>query len=98
MRGATMSAATLLVASAGIGVVAAWLAGRFMRGNGFGLLGDIVAGVLGAVVGGFVLGKAGVDLGNGVVPRLAVASLAAAIVLFLVHVLTSRRHGQRSWQ
>lgn len=86
-----------LIGSAVIGVIVAWLAGRLMRGNGFGLLGNIIAGVLGAILGGYVLRIAGVDLGGGLTGRLIVASISAAIVLFLVHVFTGRRDGHRLW-
>lgn len=86
-----------LIGSAAVGVIAAWLAGRFMRGNGFGLLGNVIAGVLGAVAGGFLLGVAGVDLGMGLAGHLIVAFIGATIVLFLVHILTGRRDARRLW-
>lgn len=86
-----------LLGSAVIGVITAWLAGRVMRGNGFGLIGNIVAGVLGAVIGGYVLRIAGLDLGSGLTARLIVAFIGAAIVLFLVHIFTGRRDGHRLW-
>ena len=86
-----------LIGAAVIGVIAAWLAGRLMKGNGFGLLGDTIAGVLGAVVGGYVLGIAGMDLGGGLAGRLIVSFIAAAIVLFFVHAFTGRRGGHRMW-
>lgn len=86
-----------LFGSAVIGVITAWVAGRLKKGNGLGLPGNIVAGVLGAVLGGFLLRIAGLDLGSGLAARLIVAFIGAAIVLFLVHVLTGRRDGYRSW-
>ncbi len=86
-----------LIGSIVIGVIAGWLAGRLRRGNGFGLLGNSIAGVLGAVVGGYVLYITGMDLGGGLTGRLIVASIGAAIVLFLVHFFTGRRDGHRSW-
>lgn len=92
-----MIASMPLLGSAAIGVVAAWLAGRWMRGNGFGLFGDIVAGVLGAVAGGYVLGMAGIDFGGGLAGGLIVSFVCAAVVLFLVHELTGRRNGHRMW-
>lgn len=88
---------TSLLGSAVMGVIAGWLAGRLMTGNGFGLPGDIIAGVLGAVLGGFLLHSAGIDLGGGLAGRLFVAFIAAAIVLFLVHTFTGRRDGHRMW-
>jgi uncharacterized membrane protein YeaQ/YmgE (transglycosylase-associated protein family) len=86
-----------LIGSVVVGVITAWLAGRLMRGNGFGLLGNIIAGVLGAIVGGYVLGIAGMDLGGGLAGRLVVSFIAAALVLFLVHRFTGRRDGHRLW-
>lgn len=86
-----------LIGAVFIGVVAAWLAGRTMAGNGFGLLANMLAGVLGAVLGGLALPLAGLDLGGGLVARLIVAFIGAAIVLVFVHVYTSRREGHRSW-
>ena len=86
-----------LIGSAVIGVIAAWLAGRLTGGNGFGLPGNILAGVLGAVLGGSLLRMAGMDLGGGLTGRLIVAAIGATIVLFLVHSLTGRRDGHRSW-
>ena len=86
-----------LIGSAVIGVIAAWLAGRLMIGNGFGLFGNMIAGVLCAVRGGYVLRIGGMDLGSGLTGRLIVASVGAAIVLFIVHIFTGRRDRHRSW-
>jgi uncharacterized membrane protein YeaQ/YmgE (transglycosylase-associated protein family) len=86
-----------LIASAVAGVITAWLAGRLMTGNGLGLPGDVIVGILGAVIGGSVLRTAGLNLGNGLAAQLVVAFIAAAIVLFLVHELTGRRRGHRMW-
>ncbi|HEX6101345.1 MAG TPA: GlsB/YeaQ/YmgE family stress response membrane protein [Thermoanaerobaculia bacterium] len=86
-----------LIGSAMVGIVAAWLAGRLMRGNGLGLFGNIVAGVLGAVPGGYALHLAGMNLGAGLTGRLIVAFIGATIVLFLVHLFTGRRGGNRLW-
>ena len=47
-----------------IGAVAGWLAGLLMRGGGFGLLGNIVVGIIGAVVGGFLFGLVGLSVGG----------------------------------
>jgi uncharacterized membrane protein YeaQ/YmgE (transglycosylase-associated protein family) len=92
-----MSTFIWLIGSAVVGVITAFMAGRWMRGNGFGLLGNLMAGVLGAVIGGFALRMAGLDLGSGVAARLIVAFIGAILVLFLVHIFTGRRDGHRSW-
>jgi uncharacterized membrane protein YeaQ/YmgE (transglycosylase-associated protein family) len=86
-----------LIYSVLVGVVAGWLAGRLLRGNGYGLLGNIAAGILGAVVGGSLLRMAGVNVGGAVIGTLIAAAIGAAIVLVFVHFLTGRRAGRRSW-
>jgi uncharacterized membrane protein YeaQ/YmgE (transglycosylase-associated protein family) len=70
-----------------IGIVAGWLAGRLMRGGGFGLLGDLVIGVLGAVIGGYVFGLLGVGLGGGLIGSLVTATIGAMILLFLIRLV-----------
>jgi uncharacterized membrane protein YeaQ/YmgE (transglycosylase-associated protein family) len=55
---------TGLVIFLAIGAVAGWLAGILMKGGGFGLLGNIVVGVIGAVLGGFVFGLLGISAGG----------------------------------
>jgi uncharacterized membrane protein YeaQ/YmgE (transglycosylase-associated protein family) len=72
-----------------IGAVAGWLAGRFMRGDGFGLAGNMVAGIAGSFAGGMI--------GNGLLGRLLAAFIGAVVVLFVVHVFTGRRNGRRLW-
>ena len=80
-----------------IGIIAAWVAGRLLAGNGFGLAGNIVAGIAGAVGGGLLLRMAGMDLGGGLAGRLVVSLIGAALALFLVHALTGRRGDRRMW-
>jgi uncharacterized membrane protein YeaQ/YmgE (transglycosylase-associated protein family) len=71
-----------------IGAVAGWLAGQFMRGNGFGLIGDIVVGIIGAFVGGFVFRQAGWHTPfAGVAGTIFVAFIGAVILLVLLHLL-----------
>ncbi|PYQ26698.1 MAG: GlsB/YeaQ/YmgE family stress response membrane protein [Acidobacteria bacterium] len=78
-----------------IGAIAGWLAGQFMRGNGFGLLGDIIVGVIGAFLGGYVFRKVGVELGGGLLGSLIVAFVGAVLLLFVVRLFTGRRSGRR---
>jgi len=70
-----------------IGAIAGWLAGVVMKGGGFGLLGDIVVGIIGAFVGYFVLGKLGISLGVGWIGSIVTAMIGAIIVLALVRLL-----------
>jgi uncharacterized membrane protein YeaQ/YmgE (transglycosylase-associated protein family) len=69
-----------------IGVVAGWLAGKVMRGRGFGLIGDLVVGILGAFVGGFLFKFLGIAA-YGFVGSLVTATVGAMILLWLVRLL-----------
>lgn len=69
-----------------IGAVAGWLAGTLMKGGGFGLLGNIVVGILGAVVGGFAFGLLGISAG-GLLGSIATATAGAVLLLFIVSLI-----------
>lgn len=75
------------------GAVAAGLAGRAMRGGGFGILGDLIIGVIGAIVANFVVGYFALfNLTRfGLMGELIVAIIGAILLVLLVHVATSRR-------
>jgi len=70
-----------------IGAVAGWLAGILMRGFGFGLIGNIVVGILGAVVGGWLFTTLGVSIGGGWIDSIFTATVGAVVLLFAVGVL-----------
>jgi len=78
-----------------IGAVAGWLAGQFMRGNGFGVVGDVIVGVIGAFVGAYVFSATGAELGVGRAGSLIVAFAGAIFLLFVVRLFTARRSGRR---
>ncbi|HEX8251856.1 MAG TPA: GlsB/YeaQ/YmgE family stress response membrane protein [Thermoanaerobaculia bacterium] len=80
-----------------MGAIAGWLAGRVMRGNGFGLLGDIVVGVIGAFIGGYLFRNVGVEIGGGFVGSLLVALAGGLVLLFIVRLITRHRSGPRVW-
>jgi uncharacterized membrane protein YeaQ/YmgE (transglycosylase-associated protein family) len=69
-----------------IGVVAGWLAGKVMRGRGFGLIGDLVVGILGALVGGFLFTFLGITA-YGLIGSLVTATVGAMILLWIVRLL-----------
>jgi uncharacterized membrane protein YeaQ/YmgE (transglycosylase-associated protein family) len=69
-----------------IGTVAGWLAGTLMKGGGFGLLGNMVVGIIGAVVGGFVFGLVGISAG-GLIGSIVTATAGAALLLFVVGLI-----------
>lgn len=75
-----------------IGLIAGWLAGMVMKGGGYGLIGDIIVGVLGALLGGFLAGVAfGGDFLSGInLVTLVVAFLGAIILIAIVRALPGR--------
>ena len=73
-----------------VGAIAGWLAGKVMKGSGFGLVGDIVIGCVGALVGGWLastLFHAPGAISGFNVPTIVVAFLGAMVVLFVVRML-----------
>ena len=70
-----------------VGAIAGWLSGMIVRGGGFGLLGDIVVGIIGAFVGGWLLPKLGVHLGVGLVAIIASATIGAIVLLLLIRLI-----------
>lgn len=71
-----------------VGIVAGWLAGRLVRGAGFGLIGDLLVGIVGAFIGTWFLPKLGIHLGTGVVSAIVNATLGAILLLLVVRVLS----------
>ncbi len=69
-----------------IGVVAGWLAGKIMRGGGFGLFGDMVVGVIGAFLGAWLFGRLGI-VTWGLAGALITALVGAMILLFLIRLV-----------
>ncbi|MBK8068696.1 MAG: GlsB/YeaQ/YmgE family stress response membrane protein [Rhodanobacteraceae bacterium] len=68
-----------------IGAVAGWLAGQLMRGRGLGLVGNIVVGIIGAFVGGWLLGGVlGISIGGGLVGAILNATVGAVVVLAVI--------------
>ena len=74
-----------------VGAIAGWLAGQFLRGGGFGLVGDIVVGVVGAFVGGFLLTLVGIGGSAGFVGSIVVAFIGAVVLIALLRALSPGR-------
>jgi uncharacterized membrane protein YeaQ/YmgE (transglycosylase-associated protein family) len=70
-----------------IGLAAGWLAGQVMKGGGFGVLGDIVVGVIGALLGGFLFRTFGVSAGGGLLGSLIVATIGAIVLLLVLRLI-----------
>lgn len=72
-----------------IGLAAGWLAGQLVKGGGFGLLGDIIVGVIGALLGGFLFSALGLSSGGGLLGSLIVATIGAVVLLFGLRLIKS---------
>ncbi len=70
-----------------IGILAGWLAGKLMRGAGYGIIGDLVLGLVGGVVGGWLFGALNVRGPNGAIGALAVATIGAVILVGIAHTI-----------
>jgi uncharacterized membrane protein YeaQ/YmgE (transglycosylase-associated protein family) len=70
-----------------IGAVAGWLAGKIVEGAGFGLIVDIIVGVVGALIGGWLAGVLGIAIGGGLIGSLIVAVVGAVILLFVLRLI-----------
>ncbi len=70
-----------------VGLIAGWATGKLMKGSGYGVLVDILLGIVGAFVGSRVLGMLGIYTGGGLVPSILVAILGAVIVVALVRLI-----------
>jgi uncharacterized membrane protein YeaQ/YmgE (transglycosylase-associated protein family) len=98
-----MSGESLLVILL-VGLVAGWLAGQIVRGAGFGIVGDVIVGILGAFIGSWLLPQLGIHLGTGVVGAIANATLGAIVLLLVVRLVRggggwgSRWRGGRGWR
>jgi uncharacterized membrane protein YeaQ/YmgE (transglycosylase-associated protein family) len=64
-----------------VGLIAGWLAGQVMRGSGYGILIDIVLGLIGGVIGGWLFGALGVFPGGGVIGSILVSFVGAVILV-----------------
>jgi uncharacterized membrane protein YeaQ/YmgE (transglycosylase-associated protein family) len=74
-----------------VGAISGWLAGEIKRGFGFGLIGNIIVGIIGAFVGNWVFGQLGVSFGTGLLSTILTSVVGALIVLVLIGFIRSRR-------
>jgi uncharacterized membrane protein YeaQ/YmgE (transglycosylase-associated protein family) len=70
-----------------VGLIAGWLAGKIVRGTGFGLIGDIVIGIAGALLASFLFPKLGIHLGVGLVAKIIDSAIGAVVLLLIVRLV-----------
>jgi uncharacterized membrane protein YeaQ/YmgE (transglycosylase-associated protein family) len=72
-----------------VGLVAGWLAGQVVRGTGFGIIGDILVGIAGALVASLLFPRLGLHLGSGLVSEIIYSAIGAVLLLLIVRLLRS---------
>lgn len=85
-RETSMSMETLIIWLL-VGAIAGWLAGIVVKGFGFGLLGNIVVGIVGSFIGGWVFGRLGIMTGQGILGAIVGATVGAIILLLLLRLI-----------
>ena len=70
-----------------VGFVAGWLAGKIVRGTGFGMIGDILVGIAGALVASFLFPKLGIHIGTGLISEIIYSAIGAILLLLIVRLV-----------
>ena len=70
-----------------VGLIAGWLAGKIVRGTGFGIIGDIVVGIVGAFISTLLFPRLGFHLGSGLVSEIIYSAIGAIILLLIVRLV-----------
>jgi uncharacterized membrane protein YeaQ/YmgE (transglycosylase-associated protein family) len=81
-----MSTETLLIWLI-VGAVAGWLAGVIVKGGGFGLVGNIIVGIVGSFIGGWLFTTLGIATGGGIFGAIAGATVGAVVLLFAIRLI-----------
>ncbi len=74
-----------------VGLVAGFLASRMMRGGGYGIIGDIVVGIVGAFIGGWVSGFLGFGGSYGLIGSIVIAFIGACLLIAILHAFSRGR-------
>jgi uncharacterized membrane protein YeaQ/YmgE (transglycosylase-associated protein family) len=75
-----------------LGLIAGWLAGQISRGRGFGCIGDILLGLIGSVIGGWLFSKLGIVHTNTFLFSLAAATVGAVLLVSIAHLFFGGRN------
>ena len=78
-----------------VGVIAGWLAGKVLQGNGFGLVGDVAIGIVGALTGDWLLHRLGVHFGSGIIDLTINATIGAVLLLLALRLMGASGWGSR---
>jgi uncharacterized membrane protein YeaQ/YmgE (transglycosylase-associated protein family) len=78
-----------------VGIIAGWLAGKIIQGNGFGFVGDAAIGIVGALIGDWLLHRLGVHFGSGVIGLVINATIGAVVLLLPLRLMGASGWGSR---
>jgi uncharacterized membrane protein YeaQ/YmgE (transglycosylase-associated protein family) len=81
-----------------VGIIAGWLAGSVMEGGGFGLIGDLLVGLVGAFIGDWLLPRLGIHLGTGIVALIMNAFIGAVVFLLILRLVGGGWGYRRGWR
>jgi uncharacterized membrane protein YeaQ/YmgE (transglycosylase-associated protein family) len=70
-----------------VGLIAGWLAGKVVRGSGFGIIGDVLIGIGGALIASWLFPRLGIHLGVGLISEIIYSAIGAIILLLIVRLL-----------
>ena len=70
-----------------IGAIAGWLAGILVKGGGYGLIGDVVVGIVGAFIGGWLAGVLGLNIGGGLIASIITATVGAILLIVILRMI-----------
>jgi uncharacterized membrane protein YeaQ/YmgE (transglycosylase-associated protein family) len=70
-----------------VGLIAGWLAGQIVRGTGFGVIGDILVGIAGALISSLLFPRLGIHLGVGLLSEIIYSAIGAIILLLIVRLI-----------
>jgi uncharacterized membrane protein YeaQ/YmgE (transglycosylase-associated protein family) len=76
-----------------VGIVAGWLAGNIVRGGGYGVVGDLIIGIIGAFIGDRLLPRLDIHLGTGIVALVVNATLGAIVLLLILRLISGAGGG-----
>ena len=80
-----------------VGIVAGWLAGRVMSGGGYGLIGDLIVGLIGAFIGDWLLPQLDIHLGTGIIALILNAFIGAVVLLLILRLVSGGGFGRARW-
>ena len=80
-----------------VGLIAGWLAGKIVQGTGFGIIGDLIIGIIGAFIGDWLLPQIGIHLGVGIVGAIINATIGAIVLLLIIRLVRGGGRLRSRW-